>query len=36
LIVEINRGNDDFRIYLQGNGKRVELHQSKGEIYLSN
>jgi hypothetical protein len=36
LIVEVNRGNDDFRVFLQGNGKKVELHQSTGEIYLIN
>jgi hypothetical protein len=36
LIVEVNRGNDEFRVFLQGNGKKVELLQSKGEIYLSN
>ncbi|HTB99395.1 MAG TPA: DUF2931 family protein [Ferruginibacter sp.] len=36
LIVEVNRGNDEFRVFLQGNGKKIELLQSKGEIYLSN
>lgn len=36
LIVEVNRGNDEYRVFLQGNGKKVELLQSTGEIYLTN
>jgi hypothetical protein len=36
LVVEVNRGNDSFRVFLQGNGKKVELLQSTGEIYLIN
>jgi hypothetical protein len=36
LVVEVNRGNDNFRVFLQGNSKKVELLQSTGEIYLIN
>jgi hypothetical protein len=36
LIVEVNRGNDSFRVFLQDNSKKVELLQSTGEIYLIN
>lgn len=34
LLIEVNRGNDQYRIFLEGNGKKVELKNFKGDIML--
>lgn len=36
LLVQINRGNDQYKIFLQGNGKKIELKKTQGEIMLNN
>lgn len=36
LIVEINRGNDVYKVYLQTAVKKIELMNTKGEIYDNN
>jgi len=36
LVVQINRGNDHYQVFLQGNNKKVELVKIHGEIYSQN
>jgi hypothetical protein len=36
LVVAINRGNDQYQIFLQSKEKKIELHQVTGEILLDN
>jgi hypothetical protein len=36
LVVEVNRGNNQYRIFLQTKDKKVELLEDQGQIYFSN
>jgi len=36
LLVQVNKGNDHYQVFLQGNNKKVELFKTQGEIYLQN
>jgi hypothetical protein len=36
LLVQINRGNDHYQVFLQGDNKKVELVKARGEIYSQN
>jgi hypothetical protein len=36
LKIEINRGNDQYRVFLQNKDKKIELLQAEGEILLDN
>jgi hypothetical protein len=36
LLVQINRGNDHYQVFLQGDNKKIELHKIQGEIYSQN
>jgi hypothetical protein len=35
LVVEVNRGNDQYQVFLQTKNNKVELLQDKGEIYFA-
>jgi len=35
LLVQVNRGNDRYQVFLQGNNKKIELLKTQGEIYLA-
>jgi len=35
LVIEVNRGNDQYRVFLQTKNKKVELLQDKGQIYFA-
>ena len=36
LVIAINRGNDQYQVFLQNKEKKIELHQMTGDILLDN